>query len=107
MENEIIKNAISAATRDPRFAPVTSSELAELEYSVDILSPLQRIDSSESLDPKRYGVMVKKGNRCGLLLPDLEGVNTADEQIRIAAMKAGIFLTEEIELYRFEVRRYR
>ncbi len=105
--NEVIQNAISAATQDPRFSPVSPSELTELEYSVDVLSPPEKIDSPEALDPKRYGVIVKKGNHRGLLLPDLEGVNTIDEQIRIAALKAGISLTEDVELYRFEVKRYK
>jgi AmmeMemoRadiSam system protein A len=105
--NEVIQNAISAATRDPRFSPVSPLELTELEYSVDVLSPPEKIDGPKALDPKRYGVIVKKGNHRGLLLPDLEGVNTIDEQIRIAALKAGISLTEDVELYRFEVKRYK
>lgn len=105
--NEIIKNAISAATQDPRFPPVSSSELGELEYSVDVLSLPEKVDGPEALDPKRYGVIVKKGNWRGLLLPDLEGVNTVDEQIKIAAFKAGISSEEDVELYRFEVKRYK
>jgi len=104
---EVIQNAVSAATQDPRFPPVSPPELPELEYSVDVLSPPERINSPEDLDPKKYGVIVKKGNRRGLLLPDLEGVDTIDEQIRIAALKAGIYSTEDVELYRFEVRRYK
>lgn len=104
---EVIQNAVSAAARDPRFPPVASSELDELNYSVDILSPPEKITSREVLDPKRYGVIVKKGNRRGLLLPDLEGVSTVDEQIKIAVLKAGISPDEDIELFRFEVRRYK
>lgn len=104
---EIIQNAISAATQDPRFSPVDSSELDELEYSVDVLSSPEKVDGPEALNPKRYGVIVKKGNRRGLLLPDLEGVNTVDEQIRIAVIKAGISSEEDIELYRFEVKRHK
>lgn len=105
--NEIIQNAISAATQDPRFLPVDSSELRELQYSVDVLSPPEKVSGTEDLDPKRYGVIVKKENRRGLLLPDLEGVNTVNEQIRIAALKAGISPDEDFELYRFKVKRYR
>jgi AmmeMemoRadiSam system protein A len=105
--NEIIQNAISAATHDPRFLPVNSSELDELEYSVDVLSEPEKVASKNDLDPKRYGVIVKSGHRKGLLLPDLEGVNTVNEQISIASMKAGIYLGEKIELYRFEVKRYK
>ena len=104
---EIIQNAVSAATHDPRFPPVTSSELDELEYSVDVLSSPEKISGKEELDPKKYGVIVKNGNQKGLLLPDLEGVDTPEEQIRIAAMKAGIHSDEGIELYRFEVKRYK
>ncbi len=104
---EVIQNAISAATEDPRFLPVDSSELEELEYSVDVLSKPEKVKGIDELDPKRYGVIVESGGRRGLLLPDLEGVDTTQEQIRIARLKAGISLEEDIELYRFEVKRYR
>jgi len=104
---EIIQNAVSAATQDPRFPPVTPVEIDELEYSVDVLSEPERISGKEELDPKRYGVIVKSGEHRGLLLPDLEGVDTPEEQIRIAAMKAGIYSAEGMELYRFEVKRYK
>ncbi|MBI4698189.1 MAG: AmmeMemoRadiSam system protein A [Nitrospirae bacterium] len=103
---EIIQNSISAAAHDPRFAPVGTSELKDLEYSVDVLSAPERVSGPADLDPKRYGVIVKKGDRRGLLLPDLEGVNTVKEQIEIAAHKAGIY-GDDVELYRFEVRRCR
>lgn len=103
---EIIQNAISAATRDPRFPPVQANELPDLEISVDILQPAEPIESMEQLDPKRYGVIVQSGWRRGLLLPDLEGVDTADYQVDIARRKAGIGPHEPLQLYRFEVRRY-
>ncbi|MGQ9493188.1 MAG: AmmeMemoRadiSam system protein A [Anaerolineae bacterium] len=103
---EIIQNAISAATRDPRFPPVQASELADLEISVDILSPPEPVDSIANLDPKRYGVIVQSGWRRGLLLPDLEGVDTAEYQVEIARRKAGIASHERVQLYRFEVKRY-
>lgn len=104
---EIIQNAVSAATQDPRFMPVNSGELESLDYSVDLLSEPEKVDSRNELDPKKFGVIVKCGERKGLLLPDLEGVNTVDEQISIASTKAGIYLEEDIELYRFEVKRYK
>ncbi|UCH45454.1 MAG: AmmeMemoRadiSam system protein A [Nitrospiraceae bacterium] len=104
---EIIQNAISAASQDPRFSPVEVSELEEIEYSVDILSTPEKLASKKELDPKKYGVIVKSSDRKGLLLPDLEGVDTVDDQISIASMKAGIYMGDEIELYRFEVKRYR
>lgn len=103
---EIIRNAICAATEDPRFPPVQEEELGELSYSVDILSQPEKVRDVKELDPKRYGVIVASGGRRGLLLPDLEGVDTVEEQLRIARLKAGIFEGERIDIFRFEVRRY-
>ncbi len=107
LADEIIHNAISAATQDPRFSPVDSSELEKLEYTVDVLSEPEQVKSKKDLDHKKYGVIVKSGARKGLLLPDIEGVNTVDEQISIASTKAGIYLDEQIDLFRFEVKRYK
>lgn len=104
---EVIHNAISAAARDPRFSPVAPSELEEIDYSVDVLTEPEKIAGPEGLDPKRYGVIVKCGIRKGLLLPDIEGVDTVEEQIDIARSKAGIYEDEPVELYRFEVKRYK
>lgn len=103
---EIIRNAIAAATEDPRFKPVEKNELPDLVYSVDVLSPPEKVNDIKALDPKKYGIIVAKGNRRGLLLPDLEGVDTVEEQLRIAKMKAGIDMDEIIDVFRFEVRRY-
>lgn len=103
---EVIINAIHAGTEDPRFMPVEDDELPHLTYSVDILSVPEKVKGTHELDPKRYGVIVSKGMRKGLLLPDLEGVNTVDEQLRIALMKAGITDTD-FEIYRFTVQRIR
>ncbi len=104
--SEILQNGVSACSQDPRFSPVTLEELPMLEYSVDVLGPAQEISSSGELDVKRYGVIVSKGNRRGLLLPDLEGVDTVEEQISIAKKKAGIREHEEVKLERFEVVRH-
>lgn len=104
--DEIIENAISAATRDRRFEPVTVSELKYLEYSVDVLSPAEPIESKEQLDVKRYGVIVTNGGRRGLLLPNLDTIDTVDEQIAIAKKKAHIAEDEPVELQRFEVIRH-
>ncbi|MBM3172127.1 MAG: AmmeMemoRadiSam system protein A [Chloroflexi bacterium] len=104
---EIVANAISSATRDPRFLPVSPSELSELEYSVDVLTRPEPIDSIERLDHKKYGVIVECGYRRGLLLPDLEGVDSVEEQIRICRLKAGIAPDEPVRLYRFQVKRHR
>jgi AmmeMemoRadiSam system protein A len=103
---EIIVNAISAATRDPRFEPVQEEELKDLDISVDVLTSPEPVDSKEQLDPKKYGAIVQRGGRRGLLLPDLEGVDTAEQQIEICRMKADIRAGEKVRLYRFEVKRY-
>ena len=104
---EIIANAISSATRDPRFLPVEADELDDLEYSVDILNSPEPVSDTDQLDPEKYGVIVESGFRRGLLLPDLEGVDSVEEQIRICRLKAGIARDEAVNLYRFEVRRFR
>lgn len=104
---EIIRNAISAATADPRFPEVSATEFPSLEVSVDILGAPEKIVSLTELDPKRFGVIVLRGARSGLLLPDLAGVDTAEEQVEIACQKAGINQSESIEMFRFEVVRYR
>ena len=104
---EIIENAVSAAVRDPRFHAVEPEELERLVYSVDVLGETETIDSPEELDVKRYGVVVSRGRRRGLLLPNLEGVDTVEEQIDIARRKAGIPEdAEDIRLERFEVVRH-
>jgi len=105
--SEIIYNAISAGTADPRFEPVVIEELSAIDISVDILEAPEAVDSIDKLDPQKYGVIVRKGSRSGLLLPMLEGVDTVDEQLSIAMQKAGIGPEEEIELFRFTVTRYK
>jgi AmmeMemoRadiSam system protein A len=108
LANEIIKNAISAATQDPRFPPVDTSEIKDLEISVDVLSKPEPVKSKRELDPKKYGVIVSKGWQGGLLLPDLEGVDTVEQQLEIAKQKAGLGGTpgEQLEIQRFTVTRY-
>lgn len=105
---EIIANAVSAGTADPRFSAVTAEELDELVYDVDVLSSPEPIDTPAQLDVKRYGVIVasEDGLRRGLLLPDLEGVDTVEEQISIARRKGNISPTEPVKLLRFEVTRH-
>lgn len=103
---EIIGNAIAAATHDPRFPPLRPDELADLEVKVDVLTPPEPISGPEELEPRRYGVIVQSGWRRGLLLPDLEGVDTVEYQVAIARRKAGIGPNEPVQLYRFEVERY-
>lgn len=104
---EVANNAISSATRDPRFYPVEIEELDELEISVDVLTEPEPIEGLEELNPKRYGVIVRSGGRSGLLLPDLEGIDTPAQQVAIARQKAGIGPNEPVKLERFEVIRYK
>jgi len=104
--SEIIQNAISAGLSDTRFTPVKAEELPFLVYKVDILSPAQPISDESELDVKRYGVIVTSGHKRGLLLPNLDGVDTVEEQINIAKNKAGIHPGETVRLERFEVIRH-
>lgn len=104
---EVMANAISSATRDPRFPPVSAEELADLEYSVDVLTSPELVESQDELDPGCYGIIVQCGGRRGLLLPDLEGVDTVEQQIEICRAKGGIAPNEPVDLYRFEVRRFK
>jgi AmmeMemoRadiSam system protein A len=104
---EISANAISSATRDPRFPPVAPNELEDIEYHVDVLTEPVPVKDKKKLDPKKYGVIVECGWRRGLLLPDLEGVDTVERQIDICRRKAGIAPNEPIKLYCFEVKRYK
>ncbi|KAF2957551.1 hypothetical protein AS159_07765 [Thermotoga sp. Ku-13t] len=103
---EIRDNAIAAATQDPRFEPVTAEELDDIEVTVDILSEPEKVTDTSQLDPKKYGVIVVSGYRRGLLLPDLPGVDSVEEQLRIALRKAGISERERFDVYRFTVERY-
>ena len=107
LAQEIIDNAVSASTRDPRFDPIRADELAWLEISVDVLGDPEPISSPKELDVKRYGVIVTKGRKRGLLLPDLDGVDTVEQQISIAKSKAGIAEWDRnVQLQRFEVVRH-
>lgn len=107
LAEEIIYNAIAAGTRDPRFPPVTREEVPLLDCSVDVLGEPEPVEGFGQLDPSRYGVIVRKGWRTGLLLPDLEGVDTVEQQVAIACQKAGLRPDDrEVELFRFTVTRY-
>ena len=109
LAEEILQNGISACSRDHRFSPVAPEELPFLEYSVDVLGEAETIISPDQLDVKRYGVIVSRGRKRGLLLPNLEGVDTVEDQIAIAARKAGISdhdFEQGVTLQRFEVVRH-
>ena len=106
LAEEIIANAISAAANDYRFNPIEEDELKWLEINVDVLSEPEKIDSPDLLDVKKYGVIVESGYKRGLLLPDLDGVDTVEDQIDIARRKGGIPEGAKVQLYRFEVVRH-
>lgn len=103
---EIVQNAVSACSRDPRFSPVRPDELDELEYSVDVLGAPEPVDSPAALDPKTYGVIVSCSGRRGLLLPDLDGVDSVEAQLSIALQKGGIRKNEPYKIERFMVVRH-
>lgn len=104
---EVSKNAIQAGFSDPRFSPIQADELRDLVISVDILGSPEPIVDKHTLDPERYGVIVKSGDRIGLLLPNLEGVTTVEQQLQIARQKAGIYDAEAYDIERFLVTRYK
>ena len=106
LEREIMANAVSAAVRDPRFEPMRSRELDNVDISVDVLSIPEEVKAGMELDPKIWGVIVTQGSRRGLLLPDLPGVTSVEQQIAIAAQKAGIYNLEGAQIQRFTVNRY-
>lgn len=104
---EILEMAVVAAVGDLRFEPVKKEELEDLVYSVDVLSEPENIESKDMLDQNIYGVIVTSGSKRGLLLPNLEGVDSVDEQISIALRKAGISNDEDYKLERFKVVRHK
>ena len=103
---EIAYNAIGAGTRDPRFFPVKKEELDSLEYFVDVIKEPEPVQSIDQLDVKKYGIIVSCNSKTGILLPDLEGINTPKEQVSIALQKAGIREAEPYNMKRFEVIRH-
>jgi hypothetical protein len=103
---EIIENSLKAALRDPRFSPVTTEELQDLTYSIDVVSPLEKISTLEELNPNIYGLVVRSNGKQGVLLPDLEEVNSIEDQIRICRTKGKISNDEPVEMFRFKVDRF-
>ena len=107
LAEEIIHNAISAATRDPRFAAISTNELDSLEFSVDVLTPPEPVKDASELDPKRYGLSIRYEKQQGILLPDLEGIDTVEKQIELCLKKGNIPKDRPYQMYRFEVERYK
>jgi len=104
---EIIENALKAALHDPRFSPITTEELQDLTYSIDVVRPLEKVPDASALDPKIYGLVVRSNGKQGVLLPDLDGVDSIEKQIQICRSKGRIADDEAIEMYRFKVERFR
>lgn len=107
---EIINNAIDAAVGDSRFIPIKEDELSYLSYSVYIIKKLEPVKDIKELDPKKYGILIKSSlsfNKSGLLLPDLEGIDTIDKQLNIACHKGGIDPSiEKIIIFKFKAEKY-
>jgi AmmeMemoRadiSam system protein A len=108
LEEEVVDNAVTAASRDPRFYGVTLQELDSLDISVDVLGPAEEVRGLDQMDPKRYGMIIRTlDGRRALLLPDLEGVETAEQQLRITCRKGSIDPdNDQYQIYRFEVERH-
>ncbi len=106
LAQEVINNAISAATRDPRFPPVRPAELDDLVLDVSVLYPPEPVASEAELDPQRYGVIVQRGGQRGLLLPDILGIDDVKTQLWYARRKAGLGDSEPVDMFRFRVEKY-
>ena len=106
LAEEVIQNAIKAASEDPRFPPIEKKELDQLTISVDVLTTPEKIDDTSSLDVKNYGLIVRHEGRQGLLLPDLENIKSIDQQLKVCLKKGGIKESDPYELFRFEVKRF-
>jgi AmmeMemoRadiSam system protein A len=104
---EVIRNAIGAATRDPRFPALEPYELEELSITIDVLGLMETVGGPGDLDHKRYGIILSAGDRRSVLLPDIEGVDSVSEQLAVARQKAGVGPDDPVELLRFEITRYR
>ncbi|MEC7641035.1 MAG: AmmeMemoRadiSam system protein A [Nitrospinota bacterium] len=107
LAGEIIRNAISAATQDPRFSPISKAEFADLIFFVDVLTPSEKVEGVKDLDAKKYGVILKGKGKQAVLLPDLEGIDTAEKQIEVCRKKAKLKKNEPVELFRFQVERFK
>ncbi len=103
---EIVNNAVAACSKDHRFPPVRKEELSGLKFEVYILEEPEKVEDISFLDPKKYGVLVKKGLRSGLLLPGLEEIETPEEQLAIVCRKAGLSSSNEVEIFRFRAEKY-
>ena len=106
LAEEVIQNAIKAASEDPRFPPIEKKELDQLIITVDVLTAPEKIDDTSSLDTKLYGLIVRSKGRQGLLLPDLENIKSVDQQLKVCLKKGGVKESDPYELYRIKVKRF-
>ena len=106
VEEEVANNTVAAATKDPRFDPVRRNELGQLHISIDLLSLPEEVAGHDDLDPRRYGLIVRAGDRCGVLLPDLPGIDSVDQQEAICREKGRISPQEPVVMERFVVERH-
>ena len=107
LAEEIIQNAVRAANQDPRFVPVEKSELPRLTFSIDVLTPLEKIENLKGHNIKKFGLMVRGKGKQGLLLPDLDIIKSADHQLKVCLKKGGFKENDTYELFRFEVKRFK
>lgn len=104
---EVIRNAIAAATQDNRFETITKEEIPRLSFTIYVLNPPEQVTGVQQLDPRKFGAIVLTKEKCGLLLPDLEGVDTVEQQLNICCQKGGIDpLKEQVAIFKFEVQKY-
>jgi AmmeMemoRadiSam system protein A len=102
--HELIRYAVASAVRDPRFDPVRLDEVSALTIKVQLLDPPEPVTDIAGLDPHTYGVIVRHRDRQALLLPDIEGIDTSEQQVLAACQKAGIDRRAPLELERFRTR---
>lgn len=107
LAEEVINNAVRAANEDPRFDPVEKRELSTLTFSVDVLTPLEKVENLKGHDIKKYGLVVRGNGKQGLLLPDLDIIKSASQQLKVCLKKGGFSHGDKYELYRFEVKRFK
>jgi AmmeMemoRadiSam system protein A len=106
LAEEVIQNALLAASQDPRFNPIQQRELPSLTFSVDVLTPLEKIENLQGHNIKQLGLLVQGEGKQGVLLPDLENIKSAEQQLKVCLKKGGFNSLDTYEIFRFEVKRF-
>ena len=106
LAEEVIQNALLAASQDPRFNPIQQRELPSLTFSVDVLKPLEKIENLQGHNIKQLGLLVQGEGKQGVLLPDLENIKSAEQQLKVCLKKGGFNSLDTYEIFRFEVKRF-